>query len=205
MNTSGVGLCATAGAVYSEELRARRDRLGQLLESFYPPGHSVDLTVEVGCGHGHFLTAYASEFPGEAIGIDICRERVERAKRKRERAALPNVRFVRGEAEDFFAVSPPWLAIRRIFILFPDPWAKRRHHKKRFFNRAFLDLAAEKCAPGADLFFRSDHLGYCDAAQKLLQQHEAWEFVPDGEWPFEYETVFQRRASIFRSLMARRW
>jgi tRNA (guanine-N7-)-methyltransferase len=159
----------------------------------------------VGSGHGHFLAAYAREHPADrCIGIDIASERIARAERKRERGRLGNLHFVRAEAEDFLAACPERAVVARIFILFPDPWPKRRHHKNRVVNAPFLTAAAARCAKGAGLFFRTDHEPYFREVEAALRGHADWEVSAAPAWPFEEPTVFEKRARVHFSLEARR-
>ena len=62
------------------------------------------LTLEIGCGHGHFLTAYAAAHPDRAcLGLDIAADRIGRAQRKRDRARLEHLTFIHADADDLLA------------------------------------------------------------------------------------------------------
>jgi tRNA (guanine-N7-)-methyltransferase len=164
-------------------------------------GH-LRITFEIGAGHGHFLTDYAAAHPAEfCVGIDLLRDRVERAVRKRDRAKLGNLVFLRAEAEECVAALPAHVVLQRIFVLFPDPWPKRRHHKNRIMQAAFLQALAERAKTGADLCFRTDDAAYFTAAKTVVEAHDAWS-VSSKHWPFERATVFQSRAEVFQSLVA---
>ena len=114
--------------VIRERREALREVLGRIL------GPESRFVWEIGSGHGHFLAAYARTHPGKVcVGIDIASDRVARADRKRERALLGNLHFIRADAEDFLASMPDGARFTAVFILFPDPWPKRRHHKNRGF------------------------------------------------------------------------
>jgi tRNA (guanine-N7-)-methyltransferase len=161
--------------------------------------------LEIGCGHGHFLTAYAAAHPNEScIGIDVIEERIERAIRKRDRAGLSNLHFLRADVWDFFASIDVSNCISDIYILFPDPWPKRRHHKNRVVEPAFLKAAAERAGKGAKLYFRTDFAPYFAEAKGLLDSSGCWNISPSAGWPFEVSSVFQERASSFQSLVAER-
>jgi tRNA (guanine-N7-)-methyltransferase len=181
----------------------RREDLRQELAKII---HSRDHFVwEVGSGHGHFLTAFAKGNPGATcIGIDITSDRIVRADRKRERARLENLRFVRADADDFLAVMPETARFTSIFILFPDPWPKRRHHKNRVVKAEFLTAAAAKAMKGAPLYFRTDHEPYFRTVCDLVAAHADWAAAGADPWPFEEPTVFQKRAERHFSLVATR-
>ena len=164
-----------------------------------------EVTLEIGCGHGHFLTAYAAEHPGEfCVAIDIIAERLERAERKTQRASVTNTAWVRASAEDLLAVWPAEVLFGpRIFVLFPDPWPKRRHWKNRLIQAPFLSELARRSAPNAELCFRTDHAPYFEAARAEIEAHPAWTIDAAAAWPFEVVTVFQARAGSYQSLVAR--
>lgn len=163
------------------------------------------ITLEIGAGHGHFLTDYATAHPAEfCVGFDLLRDRVERATRKRDRAKLANLVFLKAEAAELIAALPPQVVLQRIFVLFPDPWPKRRHHKHRLMQADTLHALAAKSAPGADLCFRTDDAHYFAAAKSEVLAHPDWEIAPTASWPFERETVFQSRAPAYQSLVAKR-
>lgn len=185
----------------------RRDRISQVRTGLAAvPWALGPVTLEIGCGHGHFLTAYATAHPGVlCLGIDRMADRLERARRKSERAQLRNIAWLQADADDLLAGWPADVRIsRHVFVLFPDPWPKRRHWKNRLVQPAFLDRLAEVCAAGVQLCFRTDHAPYFHAAVAHVRGHPEWEIRPPAEWPFETATVFQQRASGYQSLVARR-
>jgi tRNA (guanine-N7-)-methyltransferase len=162
-----------------------------------------EVVLEVGCGHGHFLTAYAEAHPAKLfLGLDIIAERIERATRKKNRARLANLHFFHASAEDFLATVPENARLSAVFVLFPDPWPKRRHHKNRLMQPDFLAQVAERAGQGMKLYFRTDDIDYFAAAATTVREHPAWEIV-DEPWAFEFETLFQQRALGFQSLVAR--
>lgn len=181
-------------------------RRAELLAALTPLlGGHPRITLEIGCGHGHFLTAYASAHPQTfCLGIDIASDRVRRGDRKRDRARLQNLAFLHADAADLLAVLPAAQTIETTFILFPDPWPKKRHHKNRLMQSAFLTALARFCAPHAGLYFRTDHEEYFAEAAAVVARHPDWRVQTTVAWPFEYVTVFQARARSFQSLVALR-
>ena len=185
---------------YAAVLAARRAELqGQLSRIL---GADADFTWELGCGHGHFLTAFAATHPGKrCIGVDIESDRIARALRKRDRAKLTNLFFLRADARLFLDCLPDGAAFSDLFILFPDPWPKLRHHKHRIIQPEFLSRAAARAAPIARLCFRTDSAPYFEYAQRHVRAHSDWALV-DEPWPFEFSTVFQNRALQYQSFIA---
>ena len=187
-------------AVLDERRRVLQDQLSRIL---FPGGTFV---WEVGSGHGHFLAAYAAAHPEcLCIGVDIASERIERALRKRERARLGNLHFIRADARFFLQSLPPGTLISDLFVLFPDPWPKSRHHKHRLLQPGFLMAAADAARPDCRLHFRTDFRPYFDEACSAIRASLQWELMPAATpWPFEFSTVFQNRAAQHDSFIARR-
>ena len=189
-------------AEHLERISLRRNKLSEQLNSLIPDRSS--LVWEVGCGHGHFLAAYAASHPDRlCIGVDITHDRIERGIRKRNRAKLTNLHFIHAEALDFLGALPSGVTFSAIYILFPDPWPKRRHHKNRILQQDFLTTVAQRAGRGARLHFRTDHEPYFRESERIIAGHPDWQIVAEP-WPFEQLTVFQSLAAQHHSLSAQR-
>ena len=178
-------------------------RLAALRADFFPrlpAAGGKPLTIELGCGHGHYLTAYAGARPEEfCIGLDLLADRIARAERKANRAKLSNLAFVQAEATLFLsalATLPERAPLRRVFVLFSDPWPKRRHWKHRVLQTELLDMLSTLTEAGAALHFRTDHPDYFNYASEVVASHGAWRLAAPEEapWPFEHVSVFEERA-----------
>ena len=200
--SEGIGTDGPSGrASFDAVLGARRAELLARFAQIFPVPRRI--VWEIGCGHGHFLTAFARAHPEKiCIGIDIASDRIERATRKRDRAALPNLHFLRGDARLFLAALPEPTKLESVFILFPDPWPKLRHHKHRIMQPDFLVQLASKVEEGGRVFFRTDDEPYFNETYALIARDPGWVIVEE-QWKFECETVFQSRATKFYSLVVR--
>ncbi|HLP07592.1 MAG TPA: tRNA (guanosine(46)-N7)-methyltransferase TrmB [Opitutaceae bacterium] len=179
-------------------LATLRDELLRLFSGCAGPA-----VLEIGCGHGHFLSRYAHENPGHfCVGIDLLKDRLERAAKKRDRAKLANLHFVKTEAAEFLECLPREISFRSVFLLFPDPWPKKRHHKNRLVRADFMAALAARMAPGGQFYFRTDHAEYFEAGRAVLANHPAWQIEPDVAWPCDEATVFQLKADAYHSLTA---
>lgn len=196
---------------YELILKQREERITALREKLLdtlPPDVAAGtrpFTLEIGCGHGHFLAACAAAFPSEfCVGLDLVSKRIERALRKKELGALQNLAFFKAEATEFLLALPPRCRFDKIFFLFPDPWPKKRHHKNRLIQREMLARLAEHTTAGAQLFFRTDHEEYFAWTCALVDESDAWTRLgDDARWPFEHETYFQKiLPDAYRSLVA---
>lgn len=185
------------------QIRAERIRiLGNRLSGILPDDKAV--TLEIGSGHGHFLTAYASAH-SEAfcLGIDLVSRRVEKAEEKRAKRKLANLQFLKAEVTEFLEAWPRDRLLERCFILFPDPWPKKRHTKNRVLQPLLLETIAGIAASGASLHFRSDHAGCFAWGREQIATHPCWEISPTAPWPFETPSYFEELAESHRSLTAR--
>ncbi len=163
------------------------------------------ITLEIGSGHGHFLTRYATEFSQRlCLGVDLISDRIRRSKRKAERAKLAHCHFVQAEARELIDALPTDVTFTELWVLFPDPWPKKRHHKNRLLLPAFFESIASRMGEGARLYFRTDHGEYFHTVTALFPHLQTWRIDPTAQWPLEHETVFQARAPSYHSLVALR-
>ncbi len=182
-------------------IHERRTALRAELAGLLPAARPI--VWEIGSGHGHFLVQYAQAFPEKfCVGVDIIGDRLERSGRKRDRAHLTNCHFVQSEAREFFDALPAGITLQEIWVLFPDPWPKLRHHKNRIMQVEFLERLAARAGEGTRLYFRTDHAPYFSATTALFPELKTWRLDPAAPWPLEQETVFQARASAYQSLVA---
>jgi len=163
-----------------------------------------EVVWEVGCGHGHFLNAYAAAHPNAlCIGIDIEKDRITRADKKKKRAKLANLHFLRADASDFLDTLPEKVIFSAVYVLFPDPWPKRRHHKNRIMQPDFIEIVSRRIKPEGRLFFRTDHKPYYECTRKYMSSEKQLILTEDN-WPFDKETVFQIRSKEYNSLNAKK-
>jgi tRNA (guanine-N7-)-methyltransferase len=162
-------------------------------------------TLEIGCGHGHYLTAYAEAHPDElCIGIDLLNKRVIKGDAKKHRNALGNLGFLKAEATEFLAALPEHIQLDRVMLLYPDPWPKKKHHKNRLVQAPFLNLLAKRIPEGSFFYFRTDHEGYWEWAKEELEAHPQWVLDAEAEWHFDAPSFFEEVKGRGQPLIARR-
>jgi len=187
-------------AFYHSQLDERQSQLRALSAELFAGNKAC--VLEIGCGHGHFLNKYASTYNEKfCLGLDIISDRIDRARRKQQRGCLNNLHFLHANAEEFLVAAPAGLRFLDVYVLFPDPWPKRRHHKNRLLQPDFLSRLQPMMAQGSRLFFRTDDKEYYASSEEILNEHPGWA-LGAGTWPFECETVFQQRADTYFSLVA---
>ena len=119
------------------------------------------LEVELGAGDGTFLTQYAGAHPERNfIGVERLLGRLRKVDRKGLRAGLANLRLVRVEAWYFAEWMLPVESVEVFHVYFPDPWPKRRHHRRRLINAKFSQAVRQALKPGGRIFFRTDNPDY---------------------------------------------
>jgi tRNA (guanine-N7-)-methyltransferase len=125
-----------------------------------PRGGGGSLVLEIGFGGGEHLVAQASAHPEQRfIGVEPFINGVASCLRHIEESGVQNVRLHQGDARDVIARLPD-ASIDFCYILFPDPWPKVRHHKRRLIQPAFLDELARVMGPGAEVRFATDWANY---------------------------------------------
>ena len=125
---------------------------------------------------------------------------------KLEENPLNNVRIYEGDGREIIEALPD-ASLSRFFLLFPDPWPKTRHHKRRFLQMQMLDDLARVLKPGAELRFATDDKTYLPWALERLMAHPAFEWLAKGpadwtgrpqDWPpTRYETKAIKGAPTF--------
>jgi len=174
-----------------------------------------DVWLEIGFGAGEHLAAQAAANPGVGIiGCEPYRNGVATLVRLIEEQDLSNIRLF---AEDARLLLPrlPEASIARAFLLFPDPWPKTRHHRRRFVQGENLDALARVLADGAEFRFASDHAGYCRWTLQRARAHPAFAWTArrpadwrtrSADWPatrFEEKALAAGRSPLFLRFVRR--
>ncbi len=147
------------------------------LSEFFGDDHPVEL--EIGVGKGRFiLLAGAARPEVNYLGVEVARRFYDRAVERVGKRGLTNVRLVHAEASSFIAdrLGDNQLAGAHVYV--PDPWPKKRHHKRRFFQPATVADLARVLRPGALLRVVTDHPEYADVIVAVLGGRP--EFVDAG-------------------------
>jgi tRNA (guanine-N7-)-methyltransferase len=128
----------------------------------------IALIVDVGFGRGELLLALAGEEPERAfLGIEYSGKRVLKMARRLAKTELDNVRLVQATAESAVAELAP-ASVLGFWVNFPDPWPKKRHHRRRLLRPEFVRAMALRLVPGGFLEVATDHEEYAEWIQTLL-------------------------------------
>ncbi|HEY0105490.1 MAG TPA: tRNA (guanine(46)-N(7))-methyltransferase TrmB [Rhizomicrobium sp.] len=175
-------------ALSAHQEQLRQTLLPQFLLQVEPgrdPRTYFDLPVgevwlETGYGGGEHLLWQAQQHPDiGVIGAEPYMSGTAKLLSKLEPAPRANIRLYEDDARDIVEALPD-ASIGRFFLLFPDPWPKTRHHKRRFLQTEMLDALARILKPGAELRFASDDAGYLAYALERLMAHPAFAWTASG-------------------------
>jgi tRNA (guanine-N7-)-methyltransferase len=145
---------------------------------------ATSVHFEIGFGGGEHLAASAQKRPETLhIGAEPFEEGVAKLLAAVDADRLANVRIVAGDARPVLDALVPG-CLDRLVILFPDPWHKARHTKRRLIQPAFLDAARSALKPGGELRFATDWADYADHTLHLLNTHPGffWRAVDSASW-----------------------
>lgn len=134
-------------------------------------GRNAPCTLEIGFGNGDSLAAMAAATPEQDfIGIEVHRPGVGHLLRLIAERELTNVRVICADAVEVLRTAIPDAGLARVLLFFPDPWPKKKHHKRRILQPDFVALVARKLAPGGIFHLATD---WEDYARQMLEVMEA--------------------------------
>ena len=160
-------------------------------------GRRAPVVVEIGSGMGETTARIAMENPDiDYLAIEVHSPGVGSLLRRVEEEGLTNLRVVQHDAVEVMREMIPEGSLSAIHVFFPDPWPKKRHHKRRLVQPAFAALAASRLAPGGRLHVATDWQEYAEQVLAVLAatpglRNTASDFAPRPPW--RPETKFERR------------
>lgn len=181
----------TAGQRLARERLAQEWTLafdGQHLDPHQAFGNPNGLILEIGFGMGETTAQIAQRNPGlNFLGVEVYPAGVGALLNRIESSGLTNIRIMEHDAVEVLrdAIAPDLL--QGVHIYFPDPWPKKRHHKRRLIQSAFVDLLASRIMPGGYLHCATDWSEYADQMMVVLTQCKLLEnqhqgFAPRPDW-----------------------
>lgn len=160
----------TAGVLLDEALAAGPVDLREIF------GNNRPVELEIGSGKGTFILARAGARPEvNFLGLEYARAYAAYCADRLRRAGLTNARMLRAEAAHFFKVCLPGACLMRVHVYFPDPWPKRKHHRRRLIQPSFIAEVRRVLQPGGQFIVVTDHFDYFRHIRRVL--HNAPGFV----------------------------
>lgn len=167
----------------------------KLYEEFFPllPFNSTGDSLEIGFGMGDFLAHQALLYPDrQFIGVEPFKTGIVSLLKKIQKHGITNIRIHHGVIHEILDQLP---LLSKIYILYPDPWPKKKHHKRRLIQKDFLIQLSKHLKPGGTMYIVSDHADYQAWIKSVLQDTRDIIFsvsdTPFDEW---IETKYEKRA-----------
>jgi tRNA (guanine-N7-)-methyltransferase len=144
-------------------------------------GRNAPCTLEIGFGSGDVLVELARRHPEEDfLGIEVHKPGVGALLLKLEQEHLGNVRVLCEDAVESLSTRLPDGSLDVMLVYFPDPWPKKRHHKRRLLQPAFAALAARKLKSGGRLHLATDWKNYAEHMLAVLAAAPEWQNLNPG-------------------------
>ncbi len=162
-------------------------------------GRAAPRVLEIGFGNGDSLVELAASHPDlDFIGVEVHEPGVGHCLLGIESTGIENLRIIMHDALDVLGQQIPEESLARVNLYFPDPWPKKRHHKRRIVNEAFLELVASRLAPGSALHIATDWENYAEHIDDVLAASPLFTVderrVHTGDKPLDRpQTKFEQR------------
>lgn len=162
-------------------------------------GRNAPRILEIGFGNGESLAEIAKNHPqNDYIGIEVHRPGVGHLLIKIEELGLTNLRVICDDAVEILENQIPDESLDALYLFFPDPWHKKRHHKRRQVQAAWAQLVRRKLKTGGQLHLATDWQNYAEHMLEVLNAAEGFENLSNsGDYvtkpDYRPETKFERR------------
>jgi len=178
-------------------------------------GNHNPVEIEVGCGKGLFLITAATACPNvNFLGIEIVRKYQLFTATRVAIRKLANVRVACADAAILLRERVPHKSVHAIHVYYPDPWWKKRHHKRRLFTAKFVEICTNCLTPGGQLHIATDVEEYFETIQSLCRDQTGLHELPspaihEARHDLDYLTNFERKARkqghpVFRTLYVKK-
>ena len=162
-------------------------------------GRSAPIVLEIGFGNGETLVEQAAMSPDrDFLGIEVHEPGIGHCMLKADEAGITNLRVINHDAIEVLRHQVPLESLSRLNLYFPDPWPKKRHHKRRIVAAGFLELVADRLSDAGTLNIATDWANYAEHIDEILSRSDRFTCTQrrehDGEQPLDRpQTKFERR------------
>lgn len=168
-------------------------------------GRNAPLHIDLGCGDGSFLCALAQQWPDKNfLGIERLLNRVRICARKA--VALDNVRLLRVESSYAVRYLLPPESVEKFYLLFPDPWPKRRHHRRRIVTPDFLKSIHAALQKNGSIYIATDDADYFQKIEEIARSERGFTIsaADGGLPPSKFGLIFEKKGTPIYSLTLRK-
>jgi len=191
-----------SGRITSAQKRALKElwpRYGVDETGALPPlkevfGREARTVLEIGFGNGKTLVRAAAESPQfNFLGVEVHRPGLGRCLLEAERAGLSNLRLMQADAVEVLRSQLPQASVAMVCLYFPDPWPRKRHHKRRLVQPGFIALLERALEPGGMFHVATDWSPYAEHIEGVMDGMTAFERLASP--PARCATRFELRGS----------
>lgn len=191
------------------------DDLGDHLDWSELFGNDNPVELDIGCGRGMFLfNSAVGHADTNFVGLEIDYREGRRAATRLLKRELDNARVIGGDCKVVLTKLIDRHSVSAAHVYYPDPWWKKRHHKRRLFNDEFPQILSDALMPGGYVHSWSDVAEYWDIIRELMDGHPDFEPrepppLREPEHDLDYQTSFDRKKRklglpVYRGLWQRR-
>jgi tRNA (guanine-N7-)-methyltransferase len=175
-------------------------------------GRSAPVTLEIGPGMGETTAALAEAEPEvNYLAVDVYPPGLAQLMMRAEAGGLKNLRVMRGDAVVLLEDHLPPASLSAVRIFYPDPWPKKKHHKRRIVQPALVSVVVSRLVPGGTLHLATDWEHYaehmlevCSAEPRLRNRHDGWAPRPPWRPLTKFESRAEEEGRVSRDLIFER-
>lgn len=178
-------------------------------------GNEQPVELDIGCGRGLFLFNASLRNPQtNYLGLELEFREGRRAAKRLAKREAPNARIIGGDAMSVLSKHIVPHSVDAAHVYFPDPWWRKKHHRRRIFTDEFVNQCSQVLKPGGFLHSWTDVGEYFEVIESLMDHHDDFEKQPTPEerapeHDMDYQTSFERKKrkigeTIHRGLWRRR-
>jgi len=162
-------------------------------------GSDAPVIMEIGFGNGDATWQMARDHPAENyLGVEVHLPGVGHLLLKMKQHGITNIRIANDDAVEFLRRRVPEESLDGVRIYFPDPWPKKRHHKRRLIQSSLIELLASRMCPGALLHLATDWEPYAEHILEVMRSSDGFvNLSPSGDYcdqpEWRPETKYERR------------
>jgi tRNA (guanine-N7-)-methyltransferase len=162
-------------------------------------GRDAPIVLEIGFGNGEtFVKQAAADPERNYLGIEVHEPGIGHCLIKAQEAGIDNLRVIAHDAVEVLQTGLPAGSLARLNLYFPDPWPKKRHHKRRIVQDAFVELVADRLEDDGNWYIATDWANYAEHIDEVLDRASRFTLIErrehGGEAPLDRpQTKFERR------------
>ena len=169
---------------------------GEYVDSFLSDKHSV---LDIGFGSGETTTYLAKNMPNSSIlGAEVYLSGIGSTLSRSNEEKLTNIKILNSDIVPFLEEKISDCSFDLVLMFYPDPWPKRKHHKRRLFQEGFINLIQRKLRKDGIFYFKTDWNHYYEEAKKLPFEKKKWKVLDEGQLDILLqelpETSFEKKA-----------